>query len=114
MTDPALTLPAGNRRSFRTLNVLLGIAVLSALLFLAVAAFPYLRFQHDSFGQFPDFFWPRRYGLLLHIIGGMIALLAGPAQIWMGERRRPLPWHRTLGKIYLGGVALASGAAFYM
>jgi hypothetical protein len=59
-------------------------------------------------------YWPNRGYLLMHIIGGSLALLSGPFQIWSGLRRRVLKVHRLIGFTYLGGVVLGSAGAFYM
>ena len=46
--------------------------------------------------------------------GGSLALLLGPINLWLGETRRRLPWHRNLGFGYLAGVAVGTAAAFYL
>jgi uncharacterized membrane protein len=63
----------------------------------------------ESFGAH---YWPRRYVLLLHIVGGLTALLAGPFQLWSGLRQRVPRVHRVVGYCYITGVALAGGSAF--
>jgi hypothetical protein len=50
----------------------------------------------------------------LHIAGGTVALLVGPAQLWLGLTRRRVSAHRVLGRVYLGGVGVGSLAAFYL
>jgi hypothetical protein len=59
-------------------------------------------------------YWPNRGYLLVHIVGGSLALVSGPFQIWSGLRRRVLKAHRALGITYLTGVLLGSGGALYM
>jgi len=87
---------------------MLGVAFAAALVFWVIAAFSYLRLDQASFG-FPEAgLWPRRYGLLAHIAGGTLAMFIGPVQIWLGETRTRLTWHRTLGTLYLAGVALGA------
>ena len=100
--------PVTNRWS---LVAMLGIAAAAALAFWIIAALPYLRWDPAQFG---DTYWPRRYGLITHIAGGSIALLVGPLQLWLGETRSKLAWHRTLGTLYLLGVAMGASAAFYL
>lgn len=97
--------PSGRAASrlFATLVVLSG---LMALVFWTSAAAPYLQLDRETFGPFPDLYWPRRYPLLLHIVGGSVALLLGPVLLWMGETRQRLALHRSLGFGYLA-VALA-------
>jgi hypothetical protein len=90
---------------------LLGAAAVAALAFWILAAAPYLRLDPAQFGPV---YWPRRYGLLAHIAGGTVALLAGPVQLWLGETRSALAWHRTIGTLYLIGVTVGTAAAFYL
>jgi hypothetical protein len=90
---------------------LLGAAAVAALAFWILAAAPYLRLDPTQFGPV---YWPRRYGLLAHIGGGTVALLAGPVQLWLGETRSALAWHRKIGTLYLIGVAVGAAAAFYL
>jgi hypothetical protein len=83
---------------------------LLALGFLIVFALPYFGLDQKRFGPY----WPRRGWLLIHITGAMIALLAGPAQLWLALNRRQLGLHRTLGKLYLTSIAASSTAALYL
>jgi hypothetical protein len=93
---------------------LLGAAGFLAFSFWVIVALPYFTLDREHFGLFPDVFWPRRYQLLLHIAGGTVALLAGPLQLWLGETRRQLGWHRKLGKVYVAGVAIGGLGAYYL
>ncbi len=83
--------------------MLLIIAVPLVIRFLLVYAVRYLSWDPQVYG---NTFWPRRYGLLLHIAGSSVAIITGPVQLWLGETRRALAWHRTLGTAYLVGVTL--------
>ncbi|HRQ64159.1 MAG TPA: DUF2306 domain-containing protein [Xanthomonadaceae bacterium] len=82
--------------------------------FVITVVLPYLALDRASFGRAPEVFWPRRYGLLLHISGGMLALLLVPIQLWLGLTQRNPVWHRRLGKLYLAGVAAGAAGAFYL
>jgi uncharacterized membrane protein len=83
---------------------------LTAVAFVALAALPY--FTLDA-GRFQTY-WPRRWWLLLHIVTGMVALLSGPLQLWLGlTDRRPL-LHRRMGMTYIASVTVSSAAAFYL
>ena len=74
-------------------------------------AFPYLvEHTEEEYGRY----WPDRRSLLAHILGGSIALLAGPFQLWSGLRRRLPRLHRSLGYTYIAGVALGASASFYL
>jgi uncharacterized membrane protein YozB (DUF420 family) len=59
-------------------------------------------------------YWIMRGWLLMHITGGMVALLVGPWQFWTGFRTRYFRVHRLMGKIFLGAVAVGSIGAFRM
>jgi hypothetical protein len=67
-----------------------------------------------SLASFTDYFWPRRAGLILHLIGGLLAILAGLVQIWLGLTHRVSALHRVLGKFYALGVLLGSLGGFYL
>jgi predicted membrane protein DUF2306 len=93
----------------RTLIVL---AMLGAIGFVVLAALPYFTFLYtDAPNQFVDevrfgIYFPRRGWLLLHIAGGMLAVLAGPVQIWLGLSDRSMDLHRKLGLTYITGVTI--------
>ena len=59
-------------------------------------------------------YWAMRGWLLMHITGGMLALLTGPFQFWTGFRMRFLNLHRWTGRVFLGGVAIGSIGAYRM
>lgn len=56
-------------------------------------------------------FWPRRAVFLLHITGGMVAILIGPFQFSRRIRQRYLKLHRILGRAYLIGILVAALAS---
>ena len=89
---------------------LLGSAVAIGIGFVAIFALPYFTLNPEVF----RFYWPRRGWLLLHIGGGMVALLTGPGQLWLGLNRRRLQLHRQLGVAYMASVLVSSIAAFYL
>jgi hypothetical protein len=59
-------------------------------------------------------YWTDRAWLLLHITGGMTALLTGPWQFWTGFRTRYARLHRWTGRLFLGGVAVGCVGAYHM
>jgi uncharacterized membrane protein len=61
-----------------------------------------------------DYLWPWRYALWTHLAGGVVALLVGPIQLWLGLTRRHLRLHRALGRVYLGAAALGLSGASYL
>jgi hypothetical protein len=93
-------------------NTALGLSVLASLFFIAVAALPYYlhALNEAQFGPL----WPRRGWLLLHITTGMVALLTGPVQVWLGLSDRVQSLHKTLGAIYLASIVSSSAAAYYL
>jgi uncharacterized membrane protein len=98
------------RRSHRGTLAALGLALVIAVTFVAVAALPYFSLNEARFGPY----WPKRGWLLAHIVGGMVALLSGPFQLWLGLTDRGINIHRRLGVVYVSGMALGSTAAFYL
>ena len=110
MTTDVLDISRPVVRSRRAVAVLLSLTAVAAILFVAGAALPY--FLSSSFG--PPEYAPRRGWLLMHIVGGMIALLTGPVQLWLGLADRGMAWHRRMGIGYMTGVAVGSFGAFYL
>jgi hypothetical protein len=88
-------------------TVVLGAVTVVALGFVMTVASPYFTLDPQRFGPY----WPQRDWLLWHIGGGMVALLVGPAQLWLGLTRRIVRLHRGLGVGYTAGVAVSSTAA---
>jgi hypothetical protein len=99
-------------RPRRATTAAIGMMMLVALFFVAVAALPYFTFLFsDTPGAYVDepqfgLYFPKRGWLLLHITGGIIALLAGPVQLWLGLSDRRMDLHRRLGIAYITGIAL--------
>jgi hypothetical protein len=110
MTTDVLDVPRPVVRSRRALGVLLSLTAAAGIVFVASAAVPY--FLSSSYG--PPEYAPRRGWLLLHIAGGIIALLTGPVQLWLGLSDRGMEWHRRMGIGYMSGVAIGSLGAFYL
>jgi uncharacterized membrane protein YozB (DUF420 family) len=95
------------------------VAIAVALGFLAYKGLQYYvaTIEHFAFDYSePNFgrLWPNRFWLLLHIAGGTAALFAGPFQLWSGLRNRHRLIHRWTGRVYVAGVFLGGGAAFYL
>jgi hypothetical protein len=84
--------------------------VLIALWFLDSYAFQYLTFDRDRFG----IYWARHEWLFVHVIAGMLALLLGPIQFWLGLNRREKLLHRILGSGYVLAVFTSGTAAIYL
>lgn len=50
--------------------------------------------------------------VVMHLVGGSMALLLGPFQFWSFLRTRYMRLHRTVGKIYMFGVLLIGISSF--
>ena len=110
MTTDILDIPRPTVRSRRTIALMLSLTALAAVVFAAAAALPYL--LSSSYG--PPEYAPRRGWLVFHIVGGMIALLTGPVQLWLGLADRGMAWHRRMGIGYMAGVGVGASGAFYL
>jgi uncharacterized membrane protein len=107
-----VTAATATRSNSRALIItILGALALLALWFIAKRATPYLEMSPNHYGPY---FWPRRWGLVLHVAGGVIALTAGVVQLWLGLTNRVAALHRALGKLYVGVIAVGSVAGFYL
>jgi Predicted membrane protein (DUF2306) len=106
------TVDAGTPRapSYRGVLITLLAVTLVALVFIAFVALPYFSLDEAQFRGY----WPRRGWLLLHIGTGIVALLSGPMQLWLGITNRRLDVHRRLGIVYMTSVVISSVAAFYL
>jgi len=105
--DPGtITAPPSRRGT----AALLSIAALIAIAFFAFAAMPYLLSSAYNAAEYAG----RRNWLLVHIVGGTIALLAGPIQLWLGIADRRIDLHRKLGIVYIVGVAIGASGAFWL
>lgn len=90
---------------------ILGLAAAGALVFIGVAALPYyLRVEESQFRSY----WPMRGWLLTHITMGMVALLSGPVQLWLGLKDLYPKVHKNLGFVYMAAVAVGSVAGYYL
>lgn len=90
--------------------VTIPLVALVALGFFVTAALPYLLLDPAVLARYE----PRRAWLLVHVAAGGVALLTGPAQLWLGLRDRAMHAHRRLGAIYTMAVGSGSAAAFYL
>jgi hypothetical protein len=95
-------------------KTLIVLAALAAIVFIVVAAFPYRAMfgtEEAAKRTLQDFqfsYWPRRGWLLTHIAGGLIALLTGPVQLWLGLHNVKMEVHRKLGLVYIAGMVIGS------
>ncbi len=110
MNIPAFEPSRGFPTAHRSLALLLGAAVVTAVVYVFRFVGPYLSFNPAYY----DYFWPWRYALWAHLAGGVTALMVGPVQLWLGLTGRRLDIHRQLGKVYLGALILSLSGASYL
>jgi hypothetical protein len=104
--------PVRHTRPFRVPLLILLAALFVALLWFAIPRAHYV--SDFSLASYSNYFWPRRFGLLFHLTGGLIAITTGLVQIWLGLTHRTGTLHRTLGKFYACGVLVGSIGGFYL
>jgi uncharacterized membrane protein len=107
----AIVAEVSSSRSRLWIAVVLSAAAALAGWFIVSSALPYFNVSPDQYGSY---FWPRRFGLVLHIAGGVIALTVGLVQLWLGLTNRVARLHRALGKVYVGAISTGSIAGFYL
>jgi uncharacterized membrane protein YozB (DUF420 family) len=79
--------------------------------FLATDAAVYLHYTGE---QYPDYYWSRRAGLILHVTAGTLALTTGLVQVYLGLSGRTRGLHRMVGRVYLLAVLLGVSASAYL
>ena len=97
-------------RAHRTVLIVLTLVFLAGVLFIVQAAIPYFALDQQQFGVY----WPRRWWLVAHIAMGIVALLSGPVQLWLGLSDQRPGLHRNLGFVYMSAVLLSAAAAYYL
>jgi hypothetical protein len=100
---------SSSSRSSMRLLTLLAAAMVLGLGFVAGFALPYF-----AGGEGLARYSGRQGWLFAHLAGGMVALLVGPGQLWLGQKRRRLDVHRRLGFVYMGSIAVSVTGAFYL
>jgi hypothetical protein len=98
-------------RAQRTLVCALLAAALLAFWFLRRDAANYLTVDIK---HYTPYYWYRRYGPMLHVGGGFVALSVGLLQTYLGLSGRTARAHRSLGYVYLTAGAIATLAALYL
>lgn len=113
------TSPARGRTSNFTVKLIASAAILTAAAAF-VLRYVFRYYLHYNPAAFTDpirgaaNYWTMRGWLLMHMTGGMVAVLTGPFQFWTGFRMRYARLHRITGRIFLGGVAVGSIGAYRM
>jgi uncharacterized membrane protein len=100
------------RLQTRSLTIaILGALALMAVWFIVTRALTYSNYSVSTYGEH---FWPRRWGLIPHIIGGLTALTTGLVQLWLGLTNRVAALHRVLGKVYGTSILVGSTGGYYL
>ncbi len=60
------------------------------------------------------YYFPVRWLIVPHVLGGLLALLIGPFQFSSRFRQRHLRIHRIMGRVYLASVAISAIVALYV
>jgi len=98
-------------------KALITLAAIAAVMFIVVAALPYRALlgspdaAKSALQDFQFSYYPKRAWLLTHIAGALIALLAGPVQLWLGLHNIKMATHRKLGLLYILGMTVGSVGA---
>jgi hypothetical protein len=93
---------------------LIVLAAIAAIVFIGLAALPYRALlgsedvARSTLQGFQFAYYPKRAWLLTHIAGGLIALLVGPVQLWLGLHNVKMDVHRKLGFVYIAGMTIGS------
>lgn len=83
-----------------------------SLYFVFNNAFPY--FDINNIKIYDSGFKPFTPFIIVHILGGIIALLIGPVQFFNVVRLKYPQLHRTLGKIFFLSVLISGSASIYL
>ena len=92
---------ASSRGLIRTVLILLTAAV---AFFVLTDVIKYLVWSEDTYG----YYWQFRLPLLLHVIGGLAALVVGVFQLWSGAFRQSMAVHPWTGRVYVAGIVLGA------
>jgi uncharacterized membrane protein len=105
-----LAAPSARRRLSAGGAAGLVIVAVIGMVFVIHDALPYFRLTEAQLGRYR----PHRPWLVVHITAGIMALLSGPVQLWLGLTDRNVRAHRRLGIVYLGSVGASSVAGYYL
>jgi uncharacterized membrane protein len=84
-------------------SVLIVVGLL-AIYFIYEQVLQYFVWNEESYG----YYWQFRVPVLVHVAGGLIALLTGIFQLWSGLNRTAMGTHPISGRIYVASVLLGS------
>lgn len=91
----------------------------TALFALLALGFLFVLWNNERFLVFhshPDwtYYFPVRWWLIPHGLGGLTVLLLGPFQLSSRFRERHLRLHRIMGRFYMGAMLVATSGAMYI
>ena len=89
---------------------LLLVAFVMAVAFILVAALPYFNGDEEKLSRYDN----RRTWLFVHIAFGIVPLLIGPLQLWLGFTHPHGKAHRRLGIVYLCSILVSCVAGYYL
>ena len=64
----------------------------------------YFLWTEETYG----YYWQFRGSLLLHVTGGLAAVVVGVYQLWSGTFRRTMGVHPWTGRVYVAGIVVGS------
>jgi len=105
VSQEALTTTVGGAK-----KTLLLVAALLALYFAYEQVLPYFVWSEQAYG----YYWQFRLPLLMHILGGLVALLTGVFQLWSGLNRRAMSTHPLTGRLYAAAVAIGAAGGIWL
>jgi Predicted membrane protein (DUF2306) len=91
-------------KNILTLICLLLISMVAIYFFSNYAFRYFVGFKNSGFG---DSFFNNQFWVMMHMVGGTLALLLGPVQFWKYLRTNFVRIHRSIGKLYILGSFLA-------
>ena len=107
----ASNLPGLRLAQHRGLIAVLVALAAAVLYFVNHSALPYFAsFDPATYGDL----WPRRWGLVAHVVGGMTAACTGLVPLWLGLTGRTRAPHPALGRVYVSAIGLGSIGAYYL
>jgi MFS family permease len=93
-------------------KTLLIIAALFSALFILNNALPYFDFNSQSY--FKEDIYPFRYALIIHIVFGIFALVAGTFQLFFNWQKDKKIRHRRVGLLYIFSILISVISSIYL
>jgi len=87
--------------------ILVGAAV---LFFVLTDVVKYFLWSEETYG----YYWQFRLPLLLHVVGGLVALVTGVFQLWSGIFVKGMPIHPWTGRLYVVGITAGAIGGFIL